>query len=329
MEISVIIPTHGGLQRIPDTLRRLSFHGRWELIVAGDGLSPEDVSFLRSQGVRLCTSRRRRGKVVALNEAVGLSSGELLVFIDADTVPEEGFLEKVWAAYREKGFDMAAVKLGVSGRSFLERVVDVEYMFINLEMALGNLIKQPVPTIGAVIIMTRQLFDRLGGFRRTIVEDLDIGIRANVAGARFCYLKNVHAETAAPSSLKGWFVQRKRWMRGGQESLFKENTRSVLKKFPISFAAFSAYNPMLSAFLTSLLLATLLLSGISFLIVAGLTLGITSGVAVFANRVLSWGLSLPRFLSYLFLYGPLLSAFSLFSVVYFTFRKEKLEDWVV
>ena len=64
---------------------------------------------------------------------------------------------------------------------------------------------------GAAFAIRREAFNSLGGFRRTICEDLDMGLRSFLKGLKFKFLVDANVYTKAPSSCREWFKQRKRW----------------------------------------------------------------------------------------------------------------------
>lgn len=329
VDISVLIPAYKTLDKLPETLEKLCFDGEFEVIVAGDLLSHRDQEFLKKRGVKLNCSGERRGKARALNEAVEMAGGELLVFLDSDTRPEDDrFLDKIWKAYGETNFEIGTGRLMVEGNSLLEKSINVEYLFMNSAMFMGNVFKKPVPICGAFIIVTSEAFERLGRFSKVIVEDFHLGYKANVSKLRFRYIKDVTAYTSSPKKIKGWLTQRKRWVMGGSQSLGVAK-KDVLKNLPVSTAAISSYYPIPSISIISSIMMFLAMSQINIAYVLSMTAFLTTSLMLAMNKILNWGLTLGSGLSYLLVYGPLWSLFTIGGMVYFAFRKEKLDDWKV
>lgn len=327
MDISVVIPAYGELEKIPRTLDTLQFDGDFEVIVAGDELSKEDLQFLRNRGVVLDASDERRGKASAINHAAGLAKGELLVFLDSDTRPEDGeFLSRIWEAYRSKGFDMAAGKLMVEGGGLLGSAINVEYMLLNSVLFLGQAFHRPVPANGAFIIVTKEGFQRMGGFDRVAVEDFQLGFKANRAGLEFNYLEEAAAYTAPAESFREWLTQRKRWMLGGWDSIF-HNKGDLVKDLPVSVAAASSCYPMLLAPVGLSLFMFLYSSHVDLTLILSGTALFTSSVMLTFNRILNWGASLGSGLGYLLLYGPMWTAFMALSLLYYLVADYELTDW--
>lgn len=94
MKISVIIPTYNEEDIIGKCLDSLSkqTYKDLEIIVVDDGSSDETLS--RIKGVKLLR-QEHKGPGAARNLGVGKSSGEILVFVDADMTFEPDFVEKL------------------------------------------------------------------------------------------------------------------------------------------------------------------------------------------------------------------------------------------
>jgi cellulose synthase/poly-beta-1,6-N-acetylglucosamine synthase-like glycosyltransferase len=324
-----MIPAYKKLDKIPKTLELLNFEGEFEVIVAGDLLSHEDKKFLKRRGVILDCSGKRRGKASALNHAYPKAKGELLIFLDSDTQPEDDrFLDTIWKTYKKKNFEIGTGKLMVKGDSLLEKSINVEYMFMNSAMLMGNVFKKAVPICGAFIIIKKDAFKKLGGFGKVIVEDFHLGYKANVMGLQFRYIKDVTAYTSSPKKIKDWVVQRKRWVMGGSQSVGMAK-KDILKNLPVSTAAFSSYYPIPSLSIFSSIMILLAMPHMNLAYLLSMTAFLTTGLMLTMNRILKWGLSWGSGISYLIWYGPLLSAFTMLGLVYFAFKKDKPDDWVV
>ncbi|MBR9680750.1 MAG: glycosyltransferase family 2 protein [Candidatus Altiarchaeota archaeon] len=330
MDISVIIPAYKELDKIPDTLNNLKFDGKFEVIVAGDVLSKEDITFLKKQKhLNLTLSKSRRGKVKAMNAAVKMSTGKLLVFIDSDTRPEnKNFLTNIWKVYTEKGFDMATGKLMVEGTSLLERSVNVEYLFMNTAFFVINKIGKTMPVCGALLLMDRSAFEGVGGFSNVLVEDFDMGFKAVKNKLKFGYIKEAGVFTASPKKIRDWWVQRKRWWVGAAQTL-KHSKKDMIKNLPTTTTSMGTYYPLVATVILSTLAVLSFASKFQMSYVLSLTAFLTSSWMLIMNKVLDWGISMTDGLSYLLLYGPIYSVLTLSSIFYFSFKKAEITDWKV
>ena len=329
VDISVIIPAYKVLDKIPDTLNSLKFDGKFEVIVAGDELSKKDLTFLKEKNVILEVSNERRGKVHAINAAVKVSKGKLLVFIDSDTRPENrDFLKNIWKVYTEKGFDMATGKLMVEGSSRFERAVNVEYLFMNTAFFMIDKIGKTMPVCGALLIMDRGAFDIVGGFSATATEDFDMGFKAVRNQLKFGYIKEAGVFTASPKKIKDWWIQRKRWWVGAAQTM-KHSKKDMIKNLPTTTTSIGTYYPLVAVAILSSLAVLFFASQFHLSYVLSMTAFFTSGWMWIMNKVLDWGISMADGLSYILVYGPLYSILTLSSIFYFSFKKTKLTDWKV
>ncbi len=103
-EISVIIATRNradSLRRLLPRLRALSPGLQWELIVADNGSSDGTAELLAGMAGQLrAVHEPQPGKSRALNRAISVARGRLLVFTDDDVEPYPAWLDEFAAAAR-------------------------------------------------------------------------------------------------------------------------------------------------------------------------------------------------------------------------------------
>jgi glycosyltransferase involved in cell wall biosynthesis len=191
--ISVIIPATNAsatIGRALDALARQDLAADYEVIVVDDGSDDDTTAIVEAHpsGVNLLR-QQRRGPAAARNLAVGHSRGRVLAFTDADCFPAPGWLGAGLAALDGAELVQGAVRpdpeapLGPFDRT----------VWVVREAGLYET---------ANILLTRDLFDRLGGFEdwlgarvgKQLAEDVWLGWRARRAGARtaFCERALVH-----------------------------------------------------------------------------------------------------------------------------------------
>jgi GT2 family glycosyltransferase len=190
--ISVIVATHNRRDDLaeclaPLTPERLKALGA-EVIVLDDASTDgtPDVMAERFPWVRVIVNPSNAGPGPARNMAAAQAQGELLVFIDSDAVPNEGWLENLAAVDDGKtvligrvlDYRTGAVQYGPRRATFLGKSLRCRPERINTGGA-GNM---AVP---------KRLFDSVGGFDPEIpncFEDSWLCIRLGRAGARFRYV---------------------------------------------------------------------------------------------------------------------------------------------
>jgi len=180
--------------------------------------------------VNFVLNGERRGKARVLNDAVEDSSGDILLFLDADvTIDGESgdFLKKISDSLENA--DIVEIKKGVVRDSIIARIVSYDYLgFSSTSWFFSRFLGKCLGFNGAAFAIRREAFNSMGGFRRTICEDLDMGLRSFLKGFKFKFLVDANVYTKAPSSWSEWFKQRKRWGIGAALWL-KENYRSLLR----------------------------------------------------------------------------------------------------
>jgi biofilm PGA synthesis N-glycosyltransferase PgaC len=236
--VSIIIPVLRWSKTLEDTLWKLTsdpYHDK-EVIVAVDDPSPSSMELVQRFGreVRFKLSDERRGKVKAIEDCFYSSSGSILVFLDADIVVETPEMVTKTAS-EMKGYDMLEMKKGVVTEGIISNIVYYEYVGFNAaNWMMAKRMKKTLGVNGAGFAITREAYERIGGFRTVVSEDLDLGLRAYLQGLNFKYAEDIRVDTFAPSTLKAWWAQRKRWSYG-TAVWFHDNYRplfSALKKHP-------------------------------------------------------------------------------------------------
>ncbi|MCI4408059.1 MAG: glycosyltransferase family 2 protein [Thermofilum sp.] len=252
-KLSVIITVYREAKTLPRLLSQLSRQKTsfpYEIIVMIDEPVDKIISTLieeyRGRNVRFDVSHVRRGKVSALNTAIGLARGDVLVFLDNDVeIRDEFFLEKI-NRWMEK-FDIAEIKKKIHIDSFLSRLVYYDYVSFGVASYIfEKRVKRCAGLNGAAMAFTRKALKDLGGFKNCILEDMDIGFRSYFTGYPFKYIFDTEVIVYSPRSLREWLNQRMRWSVGAwlwvREHLFHfaypGNRHNVVESLAALFAMF-------------------------------------------------------------------------------------------
>jgi glycosyltransferase involved in cell wall biosynthesis len=117
--VSVVIPARNEAGRILEVLRAVqtqsSGGAELEIILVDDGSTDDTVALARSTGVRVIEMRRpgeAGNPAAARNRGARASRGDPIVFLDADCVVAEGWLEALLAAH-EKGASVVGGSLAL------------------------------------------------------------------------------------------------------------------------------------------------------------------------------------------------------------------------
>jgi cellulose synthase/poly-beta-1,6-N-acetylglucosamine synthase-like glycosyltransferase len=156
------------------------------------------------------------GKARALNTALAIARGEIVVTIDADSVMERDFLDRIVQPFRRPAVAAVAGSVVVGNRGRAIGVVQA------LEYLYGFYFKRADALLGAVYIVggaaaayRRRVVVGLGGFDETIItEDIELSTRLQHRGHAVGYAADAVVHTEGPSGLRGLCRQRLRWKYG-------------------------------------------------------------------------------------------------------------------
>jgi len=195
VRFSIIIPTLNESAALEDLAASLlSIRGEFEVIAADGGSTDGTPWIAREFGWRVVDSPRGRGQ--QMNKGAGRATGEILLFLHADTrLPVEA-LDAIEEALRDDLTGGGNFSLRFDGSSREARLLTRIYPLLRLfGMCYGD----------SAIFVRRDLFERIGGYREfPLFEDVDLFKRLKKAG-RFVRLP-VFATTSS-RRFEGRFVR--------------------------------------------------------------------------------------------------------------------------
>jgi len=176
MKISIIIPTLNEAKYLPrllGSLQRQTFQN-FEIIVADAGSKDQTAAIARAHGAKVV-----KGGLPAAgrNRGAAHARGDFIFFIDADVKLPASFLEKAYGEMQERFLDLATCEMKPLSNLLLDRVI---HNTVNIILKLGQHTDYP-HSPGFCILISRRLFERIGGFDETLrlAEDHDLVIRAS------------------------------------------------------------------------------------------------------------------------------------------------------
>lgn len=195
MSISIIIPTFNeaaAIRKLAAALAKLC--GSPEIIVADGGSQDETVRLARECGLRVIESPRGRGP--QMNAAAQVVTGDVLLFLHADTrLPDDG-LAMIEAAIEDSKVCGGNFSLKFDGHTREARLLTKLYPLLRLGgMCYGD----------SAIFVRRSVFEQLGGYRDyPIFEDCDLYRRMKSLG-RFVRLEA--CATTSSRRFEGRFIR--------------------------------------------------------------------------------------------------------------------------
>jgi len=221
--VSIVIPAYNeeaNLARCLDSISKQDFRGKMEVIVVNDGSTDKTGIIASRYPVSLLEMERNVGKAQALNQGLIRSKNELIVFSDSDSEMADNAISILARSLRNRPDAHAVagrvlVRDALGRENLLQCFQRMEYQFeqdVNrfLQSLSGGVLVCP----GPLFAIRREVIDVLQFSDRTVVEDADFTIRAQMRSMKVIQEPRAMVYTRAPQSLGDWFAQRKRWWYG-------------------------------------------------------------------------------------------------------------------
>lgn len=204
-----MIPSWNSAGLLPRCLDSLADQGaELELMVVDNGSSDGSVELLRERGVPHVSLPENTGFAAAVNLGATRTKAPMVLALNADTVLEPGAIGRLAAALTadpglggvqprilqlEPGGEgdvgrarlySRGMALSADGRAFEEGAGEAQD-------SRSATAREVFGVCGAACLLRRELFERLGGYDEryfAFYEDVDLNVRARIAGWRFAYV---------------------------------------------------------------------------------------------------------------------------------------------
>ena len=211
--VSVLIPTLDEERELPALLDALAaLHGRWELVVADGGSRDATTALARAHLAAPRVIEAHGGRAAQLNAAACAATGDVLLFLHADSrLPRDAYASLA-EAWRTPGVAGGNFALRFDGDGAFERILGAVYRF---QRGHGFYYGD------SSVWVRREVFDALGGYREIpIMDDYDFVRRLERHGRTRCLPGP--ATTSArrwramgiPRTVLAWFVIRWLYVAG-------------------------------------------------------------------------------------------------------------------
>ncbi|MBI5711066.1 MAG: glycosyltransferase [Candidatus Eisenbacteria bacterium] len=191
-------------------------------------LAAAAVARHRARGVNIVHLRRagRAGfKAGALAGGLSCASGELVAIFDADFVPPADFLRRTVPHFADPRVGLVQARWGHLNRdrSALTTaqavLLDAHFLLEHGSRSAGGLYFNFNGTAG---VWRRACIEAAGGWSHdTLTEDLDLSYRAQLAGWRFVFVRDVVAPAELPGDMEALRSQQRRWAKGSIQTARK------------------------------------------------------------------------------------------------------------
>ncbi|HEX6067647.1 MAG TPA: glycosyltransferase [Nitrososphaera sp.] len=232
-KISVIIPARNEPilgRTIEACLNHVEYPpGKKEIVVVADDEGGERIALWYQQKypetVKLLARRQFfPTKPSALNDAMRLCTGDIVVVMDVEDIPDRDVFMKAATAMEKGGYQAVQVILhiGNTDDSWISKVFGMEYsgwfrVMLNGRFNMGLF----APLGGTGNYFKRSALKYVGGYEPTnLAEDAELAIRLRIAKWNVAVIDARHWEEA-PVTFNAWLKQRTRWFRGWMQSFWK------------------------------------------------------------------------------------------------------------
>jgi len=194
---SLVIVTYESAIHLPHLLDALAADpaGAAEVIVVDNASGDNSAAIADSAGATVIRMTTNEGFAAACHVGADAASQPVLVFLNPDTVPHEGWLPPLVAAVEGSGVGAASstIELATAPGHFNTSGGALTYYGVAWATDVGepiggggDVVETPFPS-GAAMAMTADMWRQMGGFRADFFlyqEDADLGWRLRMRGLR-------------------------------------------------------------------------------------------------------------------------------------------------
>jgi biofilm PGA synthesis N-glycosyltransferase PgaC len=237
--VSVMVPAWNESIGVLETVKTLlaSTYRNVEIVVVNDGSTDDSHKLIQDFKRNYYAKHRHEvdkidivyrykkngGKGAALNTAIKLAKGDILMSIDADCLIMPDTIKNIVRRFVDPNV-MAAVgnvKIGNTKR-LLGVIQYLEFLFSFYFKKADSLMNTIYIVGGAAGAFRRETLEKVGTYNiSNITEDIELSVRIQDAGMKIVYVADAIIYTEGASEIKGLMKQRLRWKRGRFETFFQ------------------------------------------------------------------------------------------------------------
>jgi 1,2-diacylglycerol 3-beta-glucosyltransferase len=230
--VSVIIAARNEEAALPAclaSLSRLTYPADLlEIVIADDGSTDATAEILAAAAARMpglhgvapAETHGAHGKVAALERGIAVSTGEILMFTDADCRVPPAWIEQTVRWYDADDVGLVAGFTLLEGRGLFARVQQVDWLFLFSVAAAAVRLNFPVTAVGNNLSVKRSAYASTGGYSAipfSVTEDFALFTAIVARGWRVRFpLAGADPVLSDACTTAGRLVaQKRRWFLGG------------------------------------------------------------------------------------------------------------------
>lgn len=256
--LTILVAAYNEEEFIADTLKSIDeqhYPGELQVIVINDGSTDQTAAIVREiqpsyPRLMLLNIEKNGGKANALNCALKIALHDLVLTVDADSYLYRDALQSIVERYFEDPHNTRAVAGTVlvrnSRSSWIAQAQEWDYFHgIAAIKRTQSLFQGTLVAQGAFSLYDRATVVALGGWPDCVGEDIVLTWAILKAGFRIGHCEDACLFTNAPTTLKQFFRQRRRWARGMVEA-FKHHPGVLFKlQLPTFFIFWNLLFPLM------------------------------------------------------------------------------------
>jgi cellulose synthase/poly-beta-1,6-N-acetylglucosamine synthase-like glycosyltransferase len=242
--ISIIVPAYNEEGTILKTLKSIQNmdypHNKLDVLVVNDGSSDktEEITkeYIKGKFHFKLISHKNKGKAASMNKAIEIAKGEFFACLDADSFVHPFTLKKMLSLYYKENDPRLAIITPAmkvfSPSNILQKIQWLEYLVIILIARLTSQLDSLYVAPGPFSIYRTDVVRNIGGFdEQNITEDQEIAYRIQKENYRIKQCFDGYVYTNAPSKLKPFYKQRRRWYLGSISCINKYKDMIANRKY--------------------------------------------------------------------------------------------------
>lgn len=297
--VTILVAAYNETDCIEDTIRSIyaqDYPGEMQIIVVNDGShdnTEEKINALHGEvdRLKLLSFETNQGKSQALNIGLKHTNTDLVISVDADCYLLRNSIRNIVERYLNDPPNTAAIAGEIlirnSRENWITKAQEWDYFLgIAAVKRVQSLFQGTLVAQGAFSLYERIAIEAVGGWPKTVGEDIVLTWSLLNAGYRIGHAEDACAFTNCPDTLRKFVRQRQRWSRGLIEA-FKSNPSLLFKpRLSTIYIWWNALFPLLDVAYTIGFIPGLILALFGyFWIVGPMTLFLLPAAALL-NRVM-------------------------------------------
>jgi biofilm PGA synthesis N-glycosyltransferase PgaC len=260
--VSVMVPAWNESHGVLETLKTIikSTHTNLEVVVVNDGSTDNSDKLIRNFKSEYDNKNKNNpnkvdiiyhykengGKGAALNTAIELATGEILMSIDADCILLPDTIKNFVHHFVDPTVMAAVGNVKVGNTQTIVGIVQhLEFIFSFYFKKADSVMNTIYIIGGAAGAFRRETIETVGRYNtKNITEDIELSVRIQDAGMKIVYAADAIIYTEGASDINGLMKQRLRWKRGRFETFLQHKH--------LFFSTQSKHNVLLSWFILPL-----------------------------------------------------------------------------